>query len=266
MRSNANRAFTLVELLIVIGIISVLIAILLPAVAAVREAAVDTVCASRLRQLAAGTTLYLGDHGEYPEPLFNSLYGDTFPGDVQSRLINELRPYLTFPAVVTDATPDTQLPSMIMNPIAEASDQSKGPITINSGPEEHYWYTGFGYYARLNEGPHVRHGTILLPDRTVGAHGISRGVLWADVVLTQDAGAGWYYTHIWSGRVSPWTGAYSALDPSWWTDARGLKGQHVAWSDGSVEWRSASQMRVDPNNAYGTAAYEVADFQYPFWF
>jgi prepilin-type N-terminal cleavage/methylation domain-containing protein/prepilin-type processing-associated H-X9-DG protein len=66
LRRGQSGGFTLVELLVVIAIIGVLVALLLPAIQAAREAARRTQCQSSLRQLALGCINYESNNGSLP--------------------------------------------------------------------------------------------------------------------------------------------------------------------------------------------------------
>src|SRR5688572_33158671 len=57
-----RRGFTLVELLVVLGLIATLMSLLFPVLAKVRSAANGTACMSNLRQLGQGWHLYVADH------------------------------------------------------------------------------------------------------------------------------------------------------------------------------------------------------------
>ena len=66
VRPASRRGFTLVELLVVIAIIGVLVALLLPAVQAAREAARRTQCQNNIRQYALGLQNYHSARNTFP--------------------------------------------------------------------------------------------------------------------------------------------------------------------------------------------------------
>src|ERR1700753_1888563 len=91
-RWENRRGFTLVELLVVIGIIATLISILLPTLSKARASANQAACSSNLRQLVVGMLMYCGESqgrtmptsgGSLPGPLWYNGVLYTAPNQFQ---------------------------------------------------------------------------------------------------------------------------------------------------------------------------------------
>ncbi len=98
MRRHGQRGFTLVELLVVIGIIALLIAILLPALKKAKEAANRIQCASNMRQIATAAITYAigSKEGYYIPPDYNAgQTEDSFAGLFPDTSL--VRPYTKAP-------------------------------------------------------------------------------------------------------------------------------------------------------------------------
>jgi prepilin-type processing-associated H-X9-DG protein/prepilin-type N-terminal cleavage/methylation domain-containing protein len=77
---NLSAGFTLVELLVVIGIIATLAALLLPALARSRQQARSMQCVNNLRQLYLANTMFAAEHNGHYVPAAADLFDFLLPG------------------------------------------------------------------------------------------------------------------------------------------------------------------------------------------
>jgi prepilin-type N-terminal cleavage/methylation domain-containing protein len=135
-----KRAFTLVEVLVVVAILAVLMALLLPAMQRARYLAKETVCMNNLRQVVVGLSAYATDHrGWYPK---NGAYRNSATSLVNKSIWNyktPMKPYYQddfsvfvcpFTSVSNPSTTSESTYNLFFN--TYGAPTSKGPIACNS--------------------------------------------------------------------------------------------------------------------------------------
>jgi prepilin-type N-terminal cleavage/methylation domain-containing protein/prepilin-type processing-associated H-X9-DG protein len=117
-KTNNVRGFTLVELLVVIGIIAVLISLLLPSLSKAQKAAKSVACMSNLRSLAQAVAIYQAENRQYYPPLSQyanvSFTSNNFKGYNLWGLL-KITPGNMI-AVCPEVLTDLQLPSIVGSP------------------------------------------------------------------------------------------------------------------------------------------------------
>ena len=144
-RSRGRSGFTLVELLVVIGIIALLIAILLPSLSRARSAASSVASLSNLRQLGIGLLYYLNDNrGMYPVAAMPSVAGKP-----RERWADFIYPSLRNTEVYMSPHLTPADRTRMAKPFAHTCDPNANPGVLPST----VYFGGYGYnYQYLGNG------------------------------------------------------------------------------------------------------------------
>lgn len=164
MVRSKQRAFTLVELLVVITIIGILVALLLPAVNAARETARRTQCMNNMKQLALASAKFETDQGRYPGYMERLQPGK--PGEKTATWL-----VMLFPNIEKNDVYDLWSdPSVVptddrLYPYIAFLKCPSNPIRNTNIPENSYvanagWYPDYGISENPNNGVFVN----MIPD------------------------------------------------------------------------------------------------------
>lgn len=139
-RHRLTRGFTLVELLVVIGIIAVLISILLPALAKARQAALTISCGSNLRQIGLALSIYDMEHKQLP---FNNIWAPPGTGGIANGRVTHWGEDLTI------ALGGKPYPTGDPSNVGPISKMFTCPAASYTSSNPYPWRQHYGIHSRL---------------------------------------------------------------------------------------------------------------------
>lgn len=245
-----RRGFTLVELLIVVGIIAVLLAILLPALTKARDAAWRAACASNLQQWGAALTSYAMDNqGQMME---TSRYYNNFSAYPDIAFVYRQ------PAPGTNSTNTPQATAFSAEAISRyipnevdfqnrqvsklwicPSNQDGDPngfaklTWLSVGDPSAYFHWQYSYFGQVGKWG-VNTGNCSQPNLLCDNIAAGDRLMMCDCVFFWNVPQTWAYNHGRNGASSFYTGDGILDDPG----PPALTGVNKLYGDGHVVWDS----------------------------
>ncbi|MEX0703940.1 MAG: DUF1559 domain-containing protein [Planctomycetales bacterium] len=184
-RPRIRAGFTLIELLVVIAILSILMALLLPAVQAAREAARRTGCRNNLHQIGLALHNHESARGIFPSS-FEIAPGTTLSGNngswsIHGRLLPFLENANAYDAIDLTVAWDAQLasgvPTLRIPTYVCPSDPNDRVRTKNGAPYVHPQTYGFNFGTWLVYDPAADQGGdgLFHPNSRLGFHSVTDG-------------------------------------------------------------------------------------------
>lgn len=256
---SVGRGFTLIELLVVIAIIALLLAVLLPSLQKVKDAAKSLVCRSHLRTLGISNMIYSNDNDSWYVPVIDTTM--TANGEPTWNSNSQFRGIVGFDSRDTGSKFD--MPKEYLCP---SDTQSKNSYWDSfDSPYENY--VSFGYnFTDWNVGsksPVIFSGGIPSSDwacrlkstkiRNAGGKimFIDAGDIWA-VKYGAD------YKLYWDRHGQDIIRYRGNIPPQWHpTYYRHKEGANIAFFDGHADWLSKKEVYLHESN--GTTANEGAN-------
>ena len=131
IRDKSRGGFTLVELLVVIGVIAVLASISLAVLSKVGAASDRSKAIFNMRQIGAGINLFVADNdGRLPGPLWPGQLAQFDPAR-SGRLVRELAPYLGIPTPTTPKVEPLFVPPAYRKAVSPAFLDSARTYVVN---------------------------------------------------------------------------------------------------------------------------------------
>jgi prepilin-type N-terminal cleavage/methylation domain-containing protein len=238
VKMRIQRGFTLIELLVVIAIIAILAAMLLPALASAKEKAKRALCASNLKQIGIGCTMFANDNNDlFPIAAWNTGWNAYNPWQLSTNLADSAKE-------LGLNTNNIQANGSVSSPTVWSCANRPTLPALNAGGGT--WSIGYQYFGGIPTWKGVASASPIK-----SANSKPGWMLAADLVVQLNSVA-------WSDpAAATYAGTYGL--PAHKKGSANLPaGANEVFADGSVQWYNSTKLL----NLYSTSGASKYDFYF----